>query len=58
MINHSTKGTFGNCKRCSKYMKKKPVVRLYSLSFRKKQYWICENCLVEINKFIKGVRRW
>jgi predicted metal-dependent hydrolase len=46
----------GHCKRCSKHMKNKPDVRLYSLQFRKKQYWLCEECLIEINRFIRGKR--
>ena len=54
---HTTGGTFGHCKRCSKHMKKKPDVRLYSISFRKSQYWVCEPCLIEVVKFIRGVKK-
>ena len=48
---HTTKGTFGSCKRCVCGIIKPR--RLYSVSFRKKQYWICADCIKELNDFIQ-----
>lgn len=42
--------TDGICKRCLT----PKIQRLYSLQFRKKQYWICKDCIKEIDKFIRG----
>jgi hypothetical protein len=56
-MDHTSGGTFGKCRRCTRYLKKKPVTRLFSLQFRRKQYWLCECCLVEINNFVSSVKK-
>jgi len=50
---HTAKGTTGFCKRCINNKAKFPIHRrLFSVSFRKKQYWLCADCVKELNEFI------
>lgn len=40
----------GKCRRC----RDPEIQRLYSISFRKKQYWVCGACTKEIDIIVKG----